>query len=517
MDAPAREVNKWIVTITVMLPTIMEIVDTSVANVALPHMQGSLNAGTDEITWVLTSYLVSNAVVLPMTGWLSRLFGRKRFLITCITLFTIASLLCGAAPNLATLIFFRILQGAAGGALIPSSQAILLETFPPHERGMANAIFGVGAMFGPIIGPALGGWITDNLNWRWIFYINIPLGIIAVIMAVYFIFDPPYLRRARVAIDWWGLGLLTVGLGALQIVLDKGQQEDWFNSSFILASTAISVLSLLALIYVELKHEHPIINLRLFKDISFSAGNFVMFMLGFGLYSSIVLIPLFLQTLMGYDATLAGMVLAPGGLATLVTMPFVGVALSKYDGRKVILAGLIISAWSMFLMRGFTLEASYWDFVWPRVILGVGLAMLFVPLSTLTLGSIPKEEMGNAAGLYNLLRNVGGSVGIAVAATMLSRQTQFFQNTLVDSVTPYSPVAQQKLELLKQGFMLRGLDAATAHKASLAAINGIVQRQAGMLAYNHIFWIVGLTFLGVIPFLLLLRKQKIGAETGGVH
>lgn len=517
MDAPAKEVNKWIVTITVMLPTIMEIVDTSVANVALPHMQGSLNAGTDEITWVLTSYLVSNAVVLPMTGWLSRLFGRKRFLITCITLFTIASLLCGAAPNLATLIFFRILQGAAGGALIPSSQAILLETFPPHERGMANAIFGVGAMFGPIIGPALGGWITDNLNWRWIFYINIPLGIIAVIMAAYFIFDPPYLRRARVAIDWWGLGLLTVGLGALQIVLDKGQQDDWFNSSFILASTVISALALLALVYVELKHEHPIINLRLFKDISFSAGNFVMFMLGFGLYSSIVLIPLFLQTLMGYDATLAGMVLAPGGAATLITMPFVGVALSKYDGRKVILAGLIISAWSMFQMRGFTLEASYWDFVWPRVILGVGLAMLFVPLSTLTLGSIPKVEMGNAAGLYNLLRNVGGSVGIAVAATMLARQTQFYQNALVDSVTPYSPVAQQKLELLKQGFMLRGFDAVTAHKASLAAIYGMVQREAGMLAYNHIFLIVGLTFLGVVPFLLMLRKQKIGAETGGSH
>jgi len=517
MDAPAKDVNKWIVTITVMLPTIMEIVDTSVANVALPHMQGSLNAGTDEITWVLTSYLVSNAVVLPMTGWLARLFGRKRFLITCITLFTIASLLCGAAPNLATLIFFRILQGAAGGALIPSSQAILLETFPPHERGMANAIFGIGAMFGPIIGPALGGWITDNLNWRWIFYINIPIGIIAVIMAAYFIFDPPYLRRAKVAIDWWGLGLLTVGLGALQIVLDKGQQDDWFNSSFILACSAISAATLLTLVYVELKHEHPIINLRLFKDVSFSAGNFVMFMLGFGLYSSIVLLPLFLQTLMGYDATLAGMVLAPGGVATLVTMPFVGVVISKYDGRKVILVGLIISAWSMFLMRGFTLEAAYWDFVWPRVILGIGLAMLFVPLSTLTLGSIPKEEMGNAAGLYNLLRNVGGSVGIAVAATMLSRQTQFFQNVLVDGVTPYSPVARQKLEMLKQGFMLRGLDATTAHKASLAAIYGMVHRQAGMLAYNHIFWIVGLTFLGVMPFLLLLRKQKIGAGTEGVH
>lgn len=517
MDAPAKAINKWLITITVMLPTIMEIVDTSVANVALPHMQGSLNAGTDEITWVLTSYLVSNAVVLPMTGWLSRIFGRKRFLITCITLFTIASFLCGAAPNLASLIFFRVIQGAAGGALIPSSQAILLETFPPHERGMANAIFGIGAMFGPIIGPALGGWITDNLNWRWIFYINIPIGIIAVVMATYFIFDPPYLRRARAAIDWWGLGLLTVGLGALQIVLDKGQQDDWFNSSFIVACSILSAVALIALIYVELRHEHPIINLRLFKDVSFSAGNFIMFIVGFCLYSSIMLIPLFLQTLMGYDATLAGMVLAPGGVATLITMPFVGVMISKYDGRKVVLAGLLIGAVSMFQMQRFTLDASYWDFVWPRVILGVGLAMLFVPLTTVTLASIPREEMGNATGMFNLLRNIGGSVGIAVAATLLSRHAQFYQNVLVDGVNPYNPVAQQKIEAIRQGLMMRGVDGASAETQALAAVYGIVQRQAGMLAYNHIFWVVGIAFLVVIPFLLLLRKPQLGAGPAGMH
>ncbi|WP_298437708.1 DHA2 family efflux MFS transporter permease subunit [Geobacter sp.] len=517
MSEPAKVVNKWLITITVMLPTIMEIVDTSVANVALPHMQGSLNAGTDEITWVLTSYLVSNAVVLPMTGWFSRLFGRKRFLITCISLFTAASFLCGAAPNLATLILFRVIQGAAGGALIPSSQAILLETFPPHERGMANAIFGIGAMFGPIIGPALGGWITDNLNWRWIFYINIPIGIIAVIMATYFIFDPPYLRRARVAIDWWGLAFLTVGLGALQIVLDKGQQDDWFNSSFIVACSVLSVVTLLALVYVELKHEHPIINLRLFKDLSFSAGNFVMFMIGFCLYSSIMLIPLFLQTLMGYDATLAGMVLAPGGVATLITMPFVGVIISKYDGRKVVLAGLLIGAASMFLMQRFTLEASYWDFVWPRVILGVGLAMLFVPLTTVTLASIPREEMGNATGMFNLLRNIGGSVGIAAAATLLARYAQFYQNVLVGNVSAFDPLTRQRLEVMQQAMVMRGVDGATAEKKALAALYGIVQRQAGMLAYNHIFWIVGLTFLGVIPLLLLLRRPKLGTGPGGMH
>ncbi|HTY21019.1 MAG TPA: DHA2 family efflux MFS transporter permease subunit [Geobacteraceae bacterium] len=503
-----RPINKWLVTITVMLPTIMEIVDTSVANVALPHMQGSLNAGTDEVTWVLTSYLVSNAVVLPMTGWLSRVFGRKRFLITCIIIFTSASFLCGSAPNLATLVLFRIIQGAGGGALIPNSQAILLETFPPRERGMANAIFGVGAMFGPIVGPALGGWITDNLNWRWIFYINIPIGVIAVIMAYFFIFDPSYLKRGKMKMDYWGLSLLVIGLGSLQIVLDKGQHEDWFNSSFIMVFAVLSAVSLLILPIVEMRHESPVINLRLFRDISFSAGNLTMFMVGFCLYSSIMLIPLFLQTLMGYDATLAGMVLAPGGVATLITMPFVGVLITHYDGRKVVLAGLITGACAMFLMRGLTLEASYWDFVWPRVVLGFGLAMTFVPLTTVTLATIPREEMGNATGLFNLLRNIGGSVGIAVSATMLSRYGQFYQNTLVSNITPYSLRSQEKLLALKHAALTHGTDLASADKVSYSLLYGIVKRQAGILAYNRIFFIMGLAFLAIIPFLLLLKKPQ---------
>jgi len=509
-----KPINKWLITITVMLPTIMEIVDTSVANVALPHMQGALNAGTDEITWVLTSYLVSNAVVLPMTGWLSRLFGRKRFLITCIVLFTLASFLCGAAPNLGMLVFFRVLQGAAGGALIPNSQAILLETFPPRERGMANAIFGIGAMFGPIVGPALGGWITDNFNWRWIFYINIPIGIVAVIMATYFIFDPPYLKRGRMAIDYWGLGLLIVGLGSLQVVLDKGQQEDWFNSSLIVAFSLVSCVALAMLIYVELRHESPVVNLRLFRDISFAAGNLTMFMVGFCLYSSIMLIPLFLQTLMGYDATLAGMVLAPGGVATLFTMPFVGAVITHYDGRKVVLAGLLVGALSMYLMHGFTLEASYWDFVWPRVVLGVGLAMTFVPLTTVTLGTIPREEMGNATGLFNLLRNIGGSVGIAVSATQLARLNQFYQNTLVARTSLTDHATRERLAALKQTAIARGMDAVTADRFSLALLYNMVRRQAGMLSYNRLFWIVGLGFLAITPFLLLLKKPRHEGGTG---
>ena len=518
MENAEKNINKWLITITVMLPAIMEIVDTSVANVALPHMQGSLNAGTDEITWVLTSYLVSNAVVLPMTGWLARMFGRKRFLITCIVLFTMASFLCGAAPSLGMLIFFRVLQGAAGGALIPMSQAIMMETFPPYQQGMAMAIFGVGAMFGPIIGPALGGWITDNMSWRWIFYINIPIGIVAVTMASFFIYDPSYLKRAakeKISVDYWGLALLVIGLGALQIVLDKGQQEDWFNSPFIVIFSAVSIITLISLVYVELTHPHPIVNLRLFKNVSFSAGNLIMFAVGFCLYSSIMLIPLFLQTLMGYNATMAGMVLAPGGVSTLICMPFVGAIIQRYDGRKVVFLGLIIGACAMFMMQRFTLDAAYPDFVWPRVVLGVGLAMTFVPLTTVTLSTIAKVEMGNATGIFSLLRNIGGSVGIAISATLLARYSQFYQTSLVANVTPYNTVVQSRIAMLKSATMARGMDAVAAEKSAIAIIYGTVRRQAAMLAYNRIFFVVGLAFLIIIPLLLLLKKPERHVKPAG--
>jgi len=501
-------VNKWLITIAVMIPTFMEIVDTSVANVALPNMQGSLNAGTDEVTWVITSYLVSNAVVLPMTGWLSRLFGRKRFFTTCIILFTFSSFLCGAAPNLGSLIFFRVVQGAAGGALIPISQAILMESFPPAQQGMAMAIFGIGAMFGPVVGPSLGGWITDNMSWPWIFYINIPVGVIAVIMVNYFVFDPAYLKRTKATIDYWGLALLTLGIGSLQVVLDKGQQDDWFNSSFIIAFSIISVVSLLLFAYVELKHEHPVVNLRLFKDISFSSGNFIMFIVGFCLYGSIVMIPLFLQTLMGYNATMSGMVMAPGGVATLLTMPIVGALMQKYDGRWIVLGGLIIGAWSMFIMQGFNLETSYWHFVWPRIVLGTSMGMIFVPLITITLSTIPREEMGNATGMNNLLRNIGGSVGIATSTTLLSRMTQFYQTSLAPHVNQYSLHAQSLWNELQQGAIAKGVDAVTSQKTALGILYGTVQKQAAMLAYNYIFWVIGIAFLAVIPFLLLLKKLK---------
>ncbi len=519
MNPEQPAINKWLITLTVMLPTIMEIIDTSVANVALPHMQGSLNAGTDEITWVLTSYLVSNAVVLPITGWLARVFGRKRFLMSCITIFTLASLLCGSAPSLGTLIFFRVIQGAAGGALIPISQAILMETFPPQQRGMAMAIFGVGAMFGPIVGPALGGWITDNFTWRWIFYINLPIGMLALIMCSLFIFDPSYLKRGTEAlkIDYWGLLLLTSGMGSLQVVLDKGQQDDWFNSTFIITFSIITVVSLIALVWVELTHDHPIINLRLFRNVSFSAGNFIMFVVGFCLYGSITMIPLFLQTLMGYSATDAGMVLAPGGVATLITMPLVGAMLQKRDGRKIVFCGLTIGAIAMFLMQRLSLQAAYPDFVWPRVVLGVGLAMTFVPLTTVTLATIPRQEMGNATGMFNLLRNIGGSVGIAMAATILSRGEQFYQTALVSHVTQSSPIWQMRLFQIKQALIFRGVPTVQANRGALGMIYGSLRQQAGALAFNYVFWVIGLAFLSIIPLLLLLKRNPHTEENVAVH
>ncbi|HET6421810.1 MAG TPA: DHA2 family efflux MFS transporter permease subunit [Geobacteraceae bacterium] len=503
-ESPPR-INKWLITLTVMIPAFMEIVDTSIANVALPHMQGSLNAGTEEITWVLTSYLISNAIIMPMTGWLARVFGRKRFLIACIFFFTFSSFLCGSAPNLAALVFFRIVQGAAGGALIPMSQAIMMESFPPQEGGMAMAIFGIGAMFGPVVGPTLGGWITDNISWRWIFYINIPVGMIAVIMVKYFIFDPSYLKKQVARVDYLGLALLTAGIGSLQVVLDKGQQDDWFNSSFIIAFSIIAVLALVLFVFAELNHDHPIVNLRLFSTASFASGNAIMFMVGFCLYGSVVMLPLFLQTLMGYSATTAGIVMAPGGIASVIVLPIVGAFIQRTGGKKFILAGLLLGALALYFMRGFTLQASYWDFVWPRVMLGAALGMIFPPLSRSTLAGIPRVEMGNATGIYNLLRNIGGSVGIAISATLLARSAQFYRTNIVGHVSQFNPLLQSRLEGLKLGAMARGLDAVTAQKASLGIILRTVEQQAGMLAYNYVFWVISMAFLAVIPLLLMLR------------
>jgi len=506
-NAGAPQVNKWLITIAVMAGTFMEIIDTTVVNVALPHMAGSLAAGVDEATWVLTSYLISNAVVLPITGWLSALFGRKRFLMICLAVFTVSSMLCGSAPNLAFLIIFRIIQGVGGGALQPISQAILLETFPVRERGMAMALWGLGVVIAPIVGPVLGGWITDNLSWRWAFYINLPIGLISLIMTALFIFDPDYIRTQRAGrIDYWGLGLLVVALGALQIVLDKGEREDWFSSAFITRLAIISVVAFAFLIYQELKTRDPVVDLRLFKERNYGAGVTIMFFFGFVLYGSIMLLPLYLQTVMGYDATLAGMSLAWGGVGSLMIMPIVGRLTIHVDSRWLVGVGLLINAAAVYLMSLFNTQIDFATATWPRFIQGFGLGTTFVSLTTLTMSRISQERMGNATGIFNLMRNLGGSFGVAVATTLLSRRGQFHQSRLVEHLTPFSlPFNdwQHRVgELLNLGPGWHLWDAPQA----LAGLYQEVQRQAQMLAFGDDYYFFTIVFLLLLPLVFLMRR-----------
>lgn len=502
--------NKWIIAVTVMLPTLIEIIDTSVAVVALDHIRGSLSAGIDEATWILTSYLVSNAIVIPMTGWLARSFGRKRYLIFSVGLFTTASFLCGSSTSLAMLIFFRVLQGAGGGALQPISQAILLESFPPEEHGIAMAIFGVGAMFGPIVGPLLGGYVTDVLSWRWIFYVNIPFGILAIMMVGMFIHDPPYLKwTERHSIDMWGIILLSIGIGALQIVLDKGERSDWFHSDFILVLAAIALLALVLFVVIELLFaESPVVDLRVFRNIPFTAGNVLMFTAFFNLFGSIVLLPLYSQVLLGYTAFLAGLVLSPGGVATLFTMPVVGRLIVKRNPKWILAVGIVVCAYATHLMSRFNLDADFSALMWPRIYLGIGMGCLFIPLTTLTLSPIPNPQMGNATSIYNLLRNLGGSFGVAFATTIMARRTQFHQLRLTEHLTWYDQAFTSAVERGKALLPTLGVPAAEAKQTAMHTIYGQTLRQANAMGYNDAFWILSVLLACVLPLVLLLRRPE---------
>lgn len=496
-DAP--HVNKWLVTFAVMLPTFIEVMDTSVVNVSLPHIQGSLNAGLDESTWVLTSYLVSNAVIIPITGWLASVFGRKRYLIFSIVIFTLSSLFCGAAPSLGALVFFRVLQGLGGGGLQPLSQAILLETFPQREHGIAMAAFGMGVVMAPILGPVVGGWITDNWSWRWVFYINLPGGLLALALALLFIHDPKYIKRSTFRIDTWGLFLLTVGLGCLQIVLDKGEREDWFSSDFIVILSIVAVVALAAFVVVELTVEHPVVNLRVFKHKNFAAGTINMFAGFFCLFGSIVLLPLYLQNLMGYTAYWAGLVLGPGGLASFCMMPIAGILMKRgVNPRNLLVVGLLVSSSSLWLMSGLNLEADFVSVSIPRFVQGFGMGLFFVPLSAATYYGLKREEMGNASGIFNLLRNLGGSFGTAFSTTMLSQRSQVHQSFLVERVTPYSSALQSHFDEIGRWLHTRPMHG-SGEKGLLAMLYAEVQRQASMLAFNDAFY-----FLSITTALLLL-------------
>jgi DHA2 family multidrug resistance protein len=502
------EINPWLIAIAVMSSTFMEVLDTTVVNVSLPHIAGSLSATTDEATWTLTSYLVANAIILPMTGWLAGRFGRKRLLLLSVTGFTLASFLCGLAPSLGFLIIFRIVQGACGGGLQPLSQAVLLESFPAEKRGQAMAFWALGIVVAPMLGPVIGGWLTDNYSWRWVFYVNVPIGVLAILLTQAFIFDPPYLRRERTGIDYWGIGLLVVGMGSLQVMLDKGQEEDWFGSRFILTLAVLAVVGLGGLVIRELKTQHPVIDLSIFRYRSYAIGTLLMTVVGFVLYGSTVLYPLMMQELLGYTATHAGVTNFPRGMASFLFMPIVGILTGKIDARKLLAVGLLLTAAAMFQVSFFSLDVGFWDFAWPLVLQGTGLGLIFVPLTTVSNDEVPKERIGNATSIFNLMRNIGASVGISSVQTLQFRHMQTHINILGRHVNEASVRTQQALAGLRQTFISQGVDAVTADHRAHAALWGTLQRQAAMLSYNDVFRFMGGMFLIMVPLVFLMQKPK---------
>ncbi len=515
---PDGTVNPWVIAVTVTLATFMEVLDTSIANVSLPHIAGSLSAGVDESTWVLTSYLVSNAIVLPLSGWFSGLIGRKRFYMSCVALFTVSSFLCGLAPSLGVLVIFRILQGAGGGGLQPSEQAILNDTFSLEKRGMAFAVYGLAVVVAPTIGPWLGGWITDNFSWRWIFYINVPVGIISILLTNFLVSDPPYMKRASVKagfrIDYIGIGLISLGLGSMQIILDKGQREDWFSSNFIRVFFLLMVIGIIAGILWELREKEPVVDLRMLKERNFAIATMAMFFLGFVLYSSTVLIPQLLQQLLGYTAQLAGMALSPGGAVIMCMMPVVGLLVSRVDTRILITFGCIVSASALFVMAGWNLGLDYGHAVRARMLQSFGLAFLFIPINVAAFAYVPKEKTNMGTGIINLARNVGASVGIATVTTMLDRRTQFHQARLMENINDMSAAYHSMLNSTQVRLLAAGSSLADASAQAHGMIYKMVVRQAAMLAFLDNFKMLGVVFLAVIPILLLMKKPR--TRPGGV-
>ena len=514
---PTPFVNPWLVATAVMFATFMEILDTTVVNVSLPHIAGSLSASIDESTWALTSYLVANAIVLPLTGWLANYFGRKRLLMISVTGFTIASFLCGLAPTLSILVVFRVIQGLTGGALQPLSQAVLLEAFPPRDRGKAMGFWGLGIVVAPILGPVVGGWLTDSYSWRWVFYINLPVGIASIVMTKLFVFDPPYVSRKSETIDYWGIGLLAVGIGSLQVLLDLGQQKDWFSSTSIQVLAVLTVVSIAVFIWRELHVEHPVVDLRVFKIRTYSTGVFLMTVLGFVLFGSLVLLPIMLQTLLGYPSLQAGIAMAPRGMGSFLAMPLVGLMVAKVDPRRLLALGLCGGALTLYWLGNLSLSAGYWDIFWPQFIQGVSLGLIFVPLTTISMDPIPKEAMGNATSLFNLMRNIGGSVGIALSTTLIARRAQENISLLGRHVSVYDPQARAFLEGLRATMMARGADLATATERAHAMTFGLVARQASMLAFVGVFRMLALIFLLMLPLLLLMRTPKHRRPGAALH
>jgi DHA2 family multidrug resistance protein len=498
----------WTIAIAVMLATFMEVLDTSIAAVSLPYIAGSLSATNDEATWVLTSYLVSNAVVLPASGWFALRFGRKRFLITCIIIFTVSSFMCGAATSLAMILLARAIQGAGGGALQPMSQAILLETFPPERRGIAMAAFGLGVVVAPVLGPTLGGWITETYTWRWAFYINVPIGILAVVLISRFVQDPAYIRKAKPGrLDAIGLGLLTIWLGALQIILDKGQEDDWFGAAWIRWAVVILISAFIAFIAWELTREKPLVDLRIFKNRNFAIGCLLIALFGVVIYGIVTLLPLFFQTLLGYTALAAGWAVSPRGIGAIFAMPLVGLLTERLDNRWLIAAGFTgVGACTLWLGNA-DLQMGEFSMFWAIILSGFFIGFVFVPLVTVAMGRLSNEQVGNAAGLYNLLRNVGGSIGISVVNTLLVRRSQVHQSEIVHSLSPGSPALQRALQLNTR-LMDAHADPVTAMHRARKLIELTLAQQSQLWAYVDDFRYLALLCFACIPIAFTLQRVR---------
>jgi len=510
--------NPWVVALTVTLATFMEVLDTSIANVSLPHIAGSLSVGQDESTWVLTSYLMSNAVILPVSGWLATRFGRKRFYMTCVTLFTISSFLCGIAPNLASLIFFRVLQGLGGGGLAPSEQAILADTFPPAKRGMAFAVYGMAVVLAPAIGPTLGGFITDTYSWRWVFFINVPVGIVSLVLSSRVVRDPPHLAemRKRVGpVDYVGLGLIALGLGSLEVVLDTGQQKDWFASRTITLYAATAAVALTTFVIWEWRHRHPVVEVRMFRDRNFAVSNLMMLVLGMALYGSTVLLPQYVQVWMGWSAQDAGMALSPGGLTVICLLPLVGRLVSRVDARYLIAFGFTTISVALYHMsRTIYPGMDFHTAMMLRIYQSVGLAFLFVPINTIAYAGVPPSKSNQVSGILNLSRNMGGDIGIAMVTTLIARRSQWHQANLVANVRPGEPLLLERLQGIAQSLQHAGVSAAQSTKLATAAIYRQVIQQAQTLAYLDVLFVLACFTAVMVPLVLLTRRAARGPTMG---
>ncbi len=504
-----RGAMKWIITFTVIMVATLELVDTTIVNVSLPQIMGSLGTTLEDIGWLVTSYAVANVIILPMSGWLGMRFGRKRYFLTSIIIFTVASFFCGTATSFSELIIYRVIQGLAGGGLLSTCQAILLETWPREEIGMATALFGLGAIVGPTLGPTIGGYITDHLSWPWIFYVNIPVGIAAAVMVVVFVKE--YRHALKIPVDWIGIFLLILTVGCLQIFLEKGNSEDWFSTTYIAVLAFVVLISGILFVWRETSTDHPVVNFKILRHRSFALGIVTSFLFGFGLLTSFFVLPIFCQNLLGFSAQQTGTMIMYGGIATIILLPFVGMVLKRgFPAQIICLCGMILFLLFTQLLSGFTLSSGLDDFLFPIIIRGIGLSFLFVPITMLALQDVPPEEMGQATGLNNMMRQLGGSLGIAIITTIISSRFALHRSHLAEYISPYSPHFNERFTMAVNALIAKGYSSIQAKQLALQGMNSTITKQTFLLTYTDAFWISGIIFMIAIPFIFMQRfKRKV--------